>query len=158
HDIEARRLGYSPAAARNKVLGLRRDIDAMLAERAQLVRSLYGANPGCRYLQVADLEERILIDVRDTTLNEFAAFHASARRLLALQQSLYTFDRARNTLGGIGSHFAWRGQQDGNRHNNTTAGLFYTLSGALTVMSPFTSRAIGMVVAGRQKHYMKAVT
>src|SRR5207302_328005 len=83
HDLEARAHGYSPHAARTKVLSLRHDIDDLMVQRSNLVRQLLGSTANSKYAAIANAEEIVLLDIRDIALNEFVQFHTGARRLLA---------------------------------------------------------------------------
>jgi hypothetical protein len=155
HEMEARKHGYAPAAARKQVLRTVHEIDALLAERHQLIDrgSAASASPG--YVKLARAEESVLLDIRDLSLSEFRVFQSSARGFIAFQQTLYILDIARNVTGAMGSHCGWAGLQTGDRHYNETAGILGDLSGIITMLNPLVSRAVGRAVgkyeSGRDK-------
>jgi hypothetical protein len=158
HDIDARMKGYAPSTARAKVIGLKSDINNLIAERdSQIARlAASGANP--KYAALARAEGDVLADVRDISLKEFVDFHCQARRLLTFQQALYVGDVARCVTSACASRFGWRALRYGNRHNNTTSGIFSVVSGSLTVLNPIVARGIGAGVGRYQRHYVKDVT
>ncbi len=158
HEVETHRKGFSPAAARAKVKGICSDIQNLLAEREKIEMTM-NANCGpTKYAAVSHAEEPVLEDMRDISLGEFKQFHSSARRLYAFQQTLYLTDVARNVLGAFGNRFGWDALRTGDRHNNTRAGVFFVLSGGLTILNPISSRAVGKVVGEYHKHYIKTCT
>ncbi len=145
HEAEARKKGYSPDAAKNKVLGIRKDIDDLLVEREKLIGNLKQVCTDNRYIELAKAEEPVFMDMRDISLDEFKQFHLHLRRLLAFQQSLYLFDISRNIVGGFGNRQGWRANKTGNKTANNSAGILFSISGAITVLNPFLSRGVGVL-------------
>ncbi len=143
HELEARKKGYGPNAAKEKVLAIRNDIDSLLVEREKLLGDLQNVCADTKYIALARAEQPVLIDMRDISLDEFKQFHLHLRRALAFQQSLYLFDVARNVVGAWGNRESWRANKTGNRTSNTSAGILYETAGVLTILNPFISRGVG---------------
>ncbi|MCW5821881.1 MAG: hypothetical protein KIT34_03710 [Cyanobacteria bacterium TGS_CYA1] len=143
HEIEARRKGYGPKAAKEKVLAIRNDIDTLLLERQKLMNNLQSVCTDTKYIALARAEEPVLIDIRDISLDEFKQFHLHLRRALAFQQSLYLGDVARNVVGAFGNRQGWRANKTGNRTSNTCAGILFEISGVITMLNPLVSRGVG---------------
>ncbi len=145
HELEARKKGYGPKAAKEKVLAIRKEIDSLLIEREKLLSDLQKVCTDSKYIALARAEEPVFIDMRDISLDEFKQFHLHLRRVLAFQQSLYLFDVARNVVGAFGNREGWRANKTGNRTSNTSAGILFETSGMLTILNPFISRGVGKV-------------
>jgi hypothetical protein len=143
HELEARKKGYGPNTAKQKVLAIRKDIDSLLVEREKLLGDLQNVCTDTKYLALARAEQPVLIDMRDISLDEFKQFHLHLRRALAFQQSLYLFDVARNVVGAWGNREGWRANKTGNRTSNTSAGILFETSGVLTILNPLLSRGVG---------------
>ncbi|MDX2107232.1 MAG: hypothetical protein SFY67_12595 [Candidatus Melainabacteria bacterium] len=143
HEIEARRKGYGPKAAKEKVLAIRNEIDTLLLERQKLMNNLQSVCTDTKYIALARAEEPVLIDIRDISLDEFKQFHLHLRRALAFQQSLYLGDVARNVVGAFGNRQGWRANKTGNRTSNTSAGILFEISGVITMLNPLVSRGVG---------------
>lgn len=143
HELEARKKGYGPKAAKEKVLAIRNDIDTLLRERQKLMNNLLSVCADTRYIALARAEEPVLIDIRDISLDEFKQFHLRLRRALAFQQSLYLGDIARNVVGAFGNRQGWRANKTGNRKSNVNAGILFEISGVITMLNPLVSRGVG---------------
>lgn len=146
HDIAARRKGYGPKTARSKVLGIRKDIDGLMADREKIINQMVSAGAEPRYIEMARAEEPVLMDIRNLSLNEFKQFHTHLRRVIAFQQSLYIGDILRNTCGAVGNRLGWAAIRFGKRHNNNGAGVMFNVSGVTTLVNPIVSRGIGKLV------------
>jgi hypothetical protein len=158
HDIQARREGYSPAAARKRVLELSGQIEKLLAERDTLIKIEQSAPLLQAHAEVDVAEGRVLRDVTALSLFEYARFHEGSARYLAFQQAIYSFDFAKFTCSGLGSFFAYMSLHKHDRLWNARAGYLFLVSGALIVAAPFASRAIGNIAAKVQKHKVSPVS
>jgi len=157
HEIIARAHGFSPDSAVRKVTRLKDDIDALLEKRAALMR-IEGSDPSLQgYLAVDDCEGRILKDVRDQALQEFERFHVGARKVLAFQQSQYCFDVAKNVTNALGYYYAYLSLQDRHRYWNGVGGVYFTVSGGLTMFGPILSRLAGKGYAEFTRMGMKDI-
>jgi hypothetical protein len=158
HDLQARREGYSPAEARKHVLELRAQIDNLLAERDAMI-SIESSAPLLQgHAEIDAAEGKVLTDVRNLTLFEYARFHQGSARYLAFQQALYSFDFAKFTCSALGSLFAYMALHKHDRLWNTRAGIMFEVSGALIVATPYASRGIGLLAAKIQKHKVSPVS
>jgi hypothetical protein len=155
HELEARKHGFSPHAAREKVNGLRSDIDTMLAERTALTAVEAGSSSLNAHSTVDAAEGKVLADLRDQGLLEFERFHITARKLLAFQQTQYFFDFAKYTLNGLGSEFAFLSLHKHHREWNGRAGVMYITAGGITMFGPIVSRYIAKGVGEAHRHYVK---
>ncbi len=156
--MEARRKGFSPAAAKKHVLALKAEIDKLLAEREAFI-AIEQSVPLLRpHAQVDLAEGKVLKDLRDLGLLEYSHFHIGQRRFIAYQQSLYVFDMAKYTTGAIGSFFAYMSLHKHRRVWNNRAGVLFDISGALTIAAPLASRAIGVGVAKLHSHLISPIS
>jgi hypothetical protein len=155
HELEAHKHGFSPHAAREKVNGLRSDIDTMLSERTALIAVEAGSSSLNAHSTVDAAEGKVLADLRDQGLLEFERFHISARKLLAFQQSQYVFDFAKYTLGGLGSQFGYLALHKHDRRWNGQAGVMYITAGGITMFGPIVSRYIAKAVGEAHRHYVR---
>lgn len=151
HEIEARRKGFSPKAAKLKVKGLKDEIDRLLAQRDSLVmaETCVPGQEAC--VEIDKVEGKILRDLRDQSLLEFERFHLSARKLLAFQQTQYLFDVSRNVTNAIGCEQAYQSLHQRDRRYNYNAGVLFVVSGALTMAGPIVSRGIAAGVGKYHK-------
>jgi hypothetical protein len=154
HELEANKHGFSPHAAREKVNGLRSDIDTMLAERTALIAVEAGSSTLNAHSTVDEAEGKVLGDLRDQGLLEFERFHISARKLLAFQQSQYIFDFCKYTLNGLGNEFAFLSLHKHRRTWNGKAGVMYLTAGGITMFGPIVSRYIAKGVGEAHRHYV----
>lgn len=157
HEIMARKRGFSPSASVKRVCGLKDDIERLLALRDELIASEASDPALARHVLVDRAEGKVLRDTLDQSLHEFARYHIGARRLLAFQQAQYLFDAAKYTTGAIGSDFAYLSLSRGRRIWNGRAGVFFAVSGQLTVWGPILSRLIGRGVGALTRQRMQAV-
>jgi hypothetical protein len=154
HELEAHKHGFSPHAAREKVNGLRSDIDTMLAERTALTSVEAGSSSLNAHSTVDAAEGKVLADLRDQGLLEFERFHVGARKLLAFQQSQYIFDFTKYTLNGLGNEFAFLSLHKHRRTWNGKAGVMFLTAGGITMFGPIVSRFIAKGVGEVHKHYI----
>jgi hypothetical protein len=155
HDLIARKHGFSPAQSIKHVKELRDDIRSLMAKRQKLVdQAASDANLG-RYVEVFNVEAKVLSDMLEQSLQEFSRYHVGARRLLAFQQSQYLFDVAKYTTNAIGAHFAFLSLYRHERVWNGRAGVLFAISGQLTMMAPVVSRLIGREVSRLTKRRIR---
>lgn len=155
HEVEARHKGFSPRASRAKVQSLKADIDRMLAQRDALVAA-ETCVPGLENcVEIDRVEGRILRDLRDQSLLEFARFHTSARKLLAFQQTQYLFDIGKNVTNAVGCNFAYQSLYQRKRIFNMKAGVMFTISGALTMAGPILSRGVSAGVGKMERRFLR---
>jgi hypothetical protein len=154
HELQANKHGFSPHAAREKVNGLRSDIDTMLAERTALTSVEAGSSALNAHSTVDAAEGKVLADLRDQGLLEFERFHISARKLLAFQQTQYIFDFAKYTLSGLGNEFAFLSLHKHRRTWNGKAGVMFLTAGGITMFGPIVSRYIAKGVGEAHRHYV----
>lgn len=146
HDLIARKHGFSPAASLKHVRSLKEEIQSLLADRQRLVNLAAADINLDKYENVFNVEAKVLNDILEQTLQEFSRYHVGARRLLAFQQSQYLFDVAKYTTNAIGAHFAFLSLNRHERIWNGRAGVFFAVSGQLTMMAPLLSRYVGWQV------------
>ena len=157
HDIQARRHGYSPAAAMAKVSGLKADIDRLLAEREAVIKVEGSSSTYALHAEVDAAEGKVLRDLRDQSLAEFDRFHVGARRLLGFQQMQYFLDFSKYTTNALGYEFSALSLHRHRRRYNGNAGALFVVSGALTMTAPIISRAFGKAVGSITEHRIKPI-
>ncbi len=157
HDLVARKKGFSPGKAIKHVQGLKDDIDRLMAER-DVITNVAATSPALQaHVEIAQVEGKVLKDIRDQSLQEFSRFHIGARRLIAFQQMQYFFDLAKNTTNAIGYDFAYLSLHRRRRVWNGRAGVLFVVCGQLTMYAPILSRAFGKGVAEITKHRIKPI-
>lgn len=157
HDLVARHKGFSPAKAMKHVKGLKDDIDRLMAER-DAITNVAASSPALQgHVEIAQVEGKVLKDIRDQSLQEFSRFHIGARRLIAFQQMQYFFDLAKNTTSALGYDFAYLSLHRHHRVWNGRAGVLFVVSGQLTMYAPILSRVFGKGVAEITKHRIKPI-
>jgi hypothetical protein len=157
HDLRARSKGFSPGAAKRYVLGLKNDIDRLLAEREALVQIEASAPLLSTNAEVDTLEGKLLADMRDQGLLEFQRFHIGARRLLAFQQMQYVFDTSKYVLNALGAEFGFLSLCKHRRIWNGRAGIMWDISGPLYIAGPVISRIVGKGVGEMHKFYTRSI-
>lgn len=155
HDIMARKHGFSPAASIKRVKALKEDIQYALLKRQKLVDQAASDAELSNYVEVFNVETKVLNDMLEQSLQEFSRYHVGARKLLAFQQSQYLFDVAKYTTNAIGAHFAFLSLYRHERVWNGRAGVLFAVSGQLTMMAPILSRFVGREVAVLTKHRLR---
>lgn len=143
HEFLAWHKGFSPGQATRHVLGLKAEIDRLLAERDALVK----ADSNASRAQAEMLEGKVLRDLRDLSMLEFERFHVGARRTIAFQQAQYLFDMCKYSTNSVGFYLAYLALHRRDRAYNQRAGFLFDVSGALTVAGPILSRAFGAMAA-----------
>lgn len=157
HDLVARHKGFSPGKAMKHVQGLKDDIDRLMAER-DAITNVAATSPALQsHVEIAQVEGKVLKDIRDQSLQEFSRFHIGARRLIAFQQMQYFFDLAKNTTNALGYDFAYLSLHRHHRVWNGRAGVLFVVCGQLTMYAPILSRAFGKGVAEITKHRIKPI-
>lgn len=152
---KAEKRGFSSRKAKQYVLGLREEIDSLLAERRSIIEKAYENRQLTWQVKLAESEGRVLKDIRDLTLLEFVNFHSGTRRFLAFQQSLYLLDIAKNVTGAVGNIVAYSAIAQRDRRINAPAGICTTVSGALIMTAPILSRATGIAYGALDKRRVK---
>ncbi len=158
HDIEAHRHGFSTNAARKHVLDLKQQINNLLAERDVLIQIEQSAPVLTGHAEVDQVEGKVLRDIRDLTLYEYARFHVGSRKYMAFQRSLYFLDFSKFSCSAIGSLFAYLALHKHDRKWNARAGTLFCVSGGLIIMTPFISRAIGYAAGKFHESVISPVT
>ncbi len=158
HDLQATHKGFSPKAARSYVMGLRSDIDQLLAKRDALMKIEESAPTLTGYARIDETEGKLLQDLRDQGILEFERFHVGARKLLAFQQAQYFFDFSKYTLNAIGYDFAYLSLHRHRRVWNYRAGVMWDIAGPIYMGAPILSRIIGKGVGEMHKHFLKPLT
>ena len=157
HDIQAGQKGFSPKLAKAHVLSLKNEINRLLLERESLLK-IEAASPLLHTrAELVSAEGKVLADLRDLALLEYAKLHIGARRFVAFQKSLYFLDMTKYTCSSIGSFFAYMSQHKHDRKWNLRAGIMYDIAGPLIIVTPFVSRGIGIVVQKIQKRYIAPI-
>jgi hypothetical protein len=157
HDLQARQKGFSPGAAKKYVLGLKSDINRLLAEREALVKIESSAPLLTTRAEVDALEGTILADLADQHLLEFQRFHVGARSLFAFQQMQYVFDTSKNVLNALGAEFAYLSLCKHRRLWNGRAGIMWNIAGGLTIAGPVVSRVFGKGVGELHRLYTRSI-
>ncbi len=158
HDIVARNKGFAPKAARLHVLGLKADINRLMAQREALLKVEATSSALAARAEVDDAEGKVLNDLRDESLMEFERYQIGARKILAFQQSQYFFDCTKYTLNAIGSYFAYLSLNHHDRRWNGRAGVMWDISGPVYMAGPIISRVIAKGVGEAHRGWLRPAT
>ena len=131
--------GISPGGMTNKVLALQNDIDQLIQKRDKLMASYEHPTPlQKRFL---DTEGKVLKDVRNLALLEFAQFYTRARSRAVARDVSYLNGSAIATTGGFqGSLNGMMSVINKRRMQALPAGLGFLESGALIVAAPWINK------------------
>lgn len=157
HEIDAKRKGYSPKQARNKVAAMKNEINKMLDERDALVRVEASDSSYAERLLIDQAEGEVLRDMRDQRLQQFERFHVAKRKLIAFQQMQYLFDIAKNVTNAIGYDQAYLSLHKHHRIYNGYAGVMFAVSGGLTMVGPVASRAYARFVSEHHRRKVRNI-
>ncbi|MBX9695354.1 MAG: hypothetical protein K2Z81_23415 [Cyanobacteria bacterium] len=147
HDFEARRKGYAPKAAHERIKGFKADIDIMMAQREALIKDEENDPALACRVKIDRAEGKVINDLVNQSILEFARFQIRARRLLAFQQSQYLFDICKNVFNAIGCEEGYLALHKRDRRYNFKAGIMFLVSGGFFTFGPIASRTISAGVA-----------
>lgn len=142
HEYKARSAGYSPKAGIRKTLAIKAEITDLFAQRRKLLAE---SNFDAEDLAVANCEEKVLRDLTDMALQEYAGFHAGARRFQAFQDSLFVCDILKNTSGAVANVINIYGLHHRIPREPGPAGVVAAVSSAFMMFTPMISRGCGKV-------------
>lgn len=146
------RKGISPGGMTKKVLVIQNEIDTLIKERESALKGL--EHPSSLQKRFIDAEGRVLRDVRDLALVEFAQFYTRARKRAVSRDVSYINGSAIATTGGYqGSLNGMLAVVNKRRMQAVPAGLGFLESGALIVLAPWIKRGTAAItgkVAGKR--------
>jgi hypothetical protein len=129
--------GYDSRSATKFVTAHLKVIDDLLAERQAIVERSH-SNPG---YERAVAEGHILRSLRSSFVNEYATFNADTRSYLLYQDLFYFLNASYNTVGAVAADVAYRAVS--RPHLNGTANILFTTTGAMAMMTPIITNAVG---------------
>lgn len=136
NDIKRHRKGFSEKRTLKRVLELKSEIDGMLGERNKLIEASSSLTGIQKELAVA--EGRVLKDIRDLALVEYAQFYVRARKRHISRDVAYLNAMAITGTGGFqGSLNGILSVANRRRSMAGPAGLGFLESGALIVLAPW---------------------
>lgn len=143
--------GYDPQTYRTRLLALGEELDAEMAQRAEMEK---GLKPGSIELDVSIAEGQVQRDLRDLLLEEYSHYHSSATKLFVFQNAAYLLDFAKNTTGAAASIISMEGSHINHPRMSGGAGVFTTVSGALILMIPAAGRVAGNWASTVDRHIL----
>ena len=145
------RKGISPGGMTKKVISLQNEIDALINEREKALQAF--RHPSDRQKSFMTAEGKVLRDVRDLALVEFASFYIRARKRAISRDASYINGSAIAATGGYqGSLNGMLSVINKRRMQAVPAGLGFLESGALIVLAPWINRGAAAItgkVAGK---------
>ncbi|CAN5452523.1 hypothetical protein BH11CYA1_BH11CYA1_31770 [soil metagenome] len=154
HGHQAHKRGYGSKESIAKVLGIRNDLSDLFSKRD---RAISVANLSADELAIAAAEERVLRDITDMGVQEYADYHVAAKRFRGFQDSLYIFDIAKNTTGAVGNLVNLVQTHERRPHLSGGAGVLTTISGAFIMTTPLLAQGVGKLVARSHKRALRPV-
>lgn len=138
------RAGKSPGKMTEKVLVLQSEIDSLMKQRNKLVAEYN--HPSSIQEKFIKTEGRVLKDVRDLALVEYASFYTRARKRAVSRDVSYLNGAAITTTGGFqGSLNGMMAIINKRRMQALPAGLGFLESGALIVAAPWIKKGVAKI-------------
>ncbi|MBI1269468.1 hypothetical protein GC174_03455 [bacterium] len=136
--------GISPGGMTKKVLVLQNEIDTLINERDKALKAY--RHPSDLQKNFMNAEGKVLRDVRDLALVEFASFYVRARKRAVSRDAAYVNGSAIAATGGYqGSLNGMLSVINKRRMQAVPAGLGFLESGALIVLAPWINRGAAAV-------------
>lgn len=151
HDYQSRAHGFEPGKAIKHVEAIKKELQALFAERNAVIAANKGKIPELHF-QMSVTQGDVLKDLCDLAINEYSRFHVGVRRFRGFQDSLYMMDIAKNMSGAAGNIVAMYATHKRRTTANLTAGLLTLGSGALVFGSPIMARFIGKYIGDKTAH------
>jgi len=139
--FQNKRHGYDPPTAKKYVLTKLATVDQLLMRRHAIVET-YNGQPG---YERAVLEGRILSDLRNAFVEEFAQFHSGIRSYAAFTNTFYLTNIATNTVAATAAGVAYRATKQPKLNGPTN--ILFIVTGALATASPLVSSALSKYIA-----------
>lgn len=143
NDRKVKKKGFDRKTCRERVIVLRNEIDHLLTRRAQTV-----ATTGGREKELLEQEGKVLTDVRNCALDEYANLSARAAKWKAARITSNAMIFGNATTGGyIGSLGNLLAVMNRKPRLALPAGVGFIVSGAFIVMTAPTTKILSTVVA-----------
>jgi len=131
--------GFDPRSANNFVATKLTEIDAILAKRDALIQA-HSDNP--EYPR-AVLEGKILRELRNAFVEEYATFHADARQYATLTNIYYFLNACTYALGATGGGIAYKAVKQPTL--NGPANIVFIVTGAMFMATPILATVAGKI-------------
>lgn len=139
--LKLRKKGLTPALYHKQVHTIHEAIDKLIEERKELCANNKAAL--VPYQQIIEKESKLIHDLRDLALFEYAEYHAAAKRFWVLQNTAYFVDITKNMLGATGNIIGLTGNHRRRPRMQGGAGIFSILSGVVVLLTPAVGRVSG---------------
>ncbi len=139
--IKDRKRGFDPRTYARKVDRTSKELDELLAQRDEIIRT---STPFSTHeLELAHAEGAVLHDVRDLTLLQYAQYHSGARKLKFFQNAAYVMNITKNAAGAAGNMVNLESTHLSQPKLAGTASLLTLVAGAVIVATPVVGRVSG---------------
>ncbi|HEY9755855.1 MAG TPA: hypothetical protein V6C97_11880 [Oculatellaceae cyanobacterium] len=138
--LQQRKSGIDSWSFRRRVLAMASDLDAKIARRHDLARTISKTSLEGRMLAT---EGHLQHDLRDLLLIEYSQYHSSAIKLHIFQNAAYLLDIAKNGTGAAGGIISIEGNHLRLPKWSGSAALLTTISGTVILTIPFAGRVAG---------------
>jgi hypothetical protein len=128
--------GFDPASANKYVIDKLQRLDQLLAKREALVR----AHPDHPGYSRAVLEGKILAELRNAFVNEFATFDADSRGFAGFTNTFFFLNAATNAVVTTAGGVAYKGVN--TPKFNGPANILFMVTGAMVIASPLVSTLV----------------
>jgi hypothetical protein len=138
----AKRAHRDAATCKRVACQMHNDLLRLLDERESLLKNCPNLSTS-----ISNLETRILRDEERLVWLQYSRSLHNARKLAATENTFYTLDMLKNLSGAAGNIVGIAATSAGRPKLNIGANVLTTVSGALIMTDPITSRIIGKIVA-----------
>lgn len=143
HYCSIRKKGYNPSAYQRRVSVLHSELDNLIEQRRVLLANSNQLSQ--EEMKTAQVEGKLLSDLRDLTLLEYAKYLSGTKRFWVLQNTAYLVDLAKNATGIAGNIVGLQANHINRPHWVGTAFLLSAISGVIVLVTPLVGRVTGNV-------------
>ena len=140
--VQNKRHGFDPGSANKFIAAKLKHLDDLLQERELLVRT----HPGDPSYVRAVAEGKVLKDLRDAFVDEYAHFHADARAYTSFLNLFYLFNIATTTVSAAAARTAYRAVKVPRLNGPTN--ILFIVAGAMSSVSPLLATAGSKAIKG----------
>lgn len=148
--LKNKKQGFNPHSANSYVFSHLEQLDALLMEREALVLAHKERADYPRALA----EGKVLRDLRNTFVDEYAHFHSDARGYATFANVFYGLNAITYSIGATAVGVAYRAVKKPKL--NGPANILFIVDGALFMASPLLATALGTLVRKRSYHAVLA--
>ncbi len=141
HYCSIKNRGFNPTGYRKQVRVLQGELDRLIDKRRSILDHSVNLSPN--EIHLARAEEKLLDELRDLSLLEYAQYLSATKRFWAFQNTAFLVDFAKNATGAAGNIVGLEANHRRRLHMVGSAFLLSTISGAIVMVTPMVGRVTG---------------